>query len=58
MIYNNIHPNFKPPRQGDVKDSLADIERITGIGYRVGTQLNEGLLELLSWMRNIRTPQS
>ena len=55
MIGTDIYPNFNPPRQGDVRDSLADIQRISKLGYNVEIQLNQGLSELLSWIRNIRT---
>ena len=38
---------FKPKRAGDVKNSAADITKITQLGYKAKVSLKEGLKEIL-----------
>jgi len=54
LIGTQLNPNFYKTRQGDVRDSHADINRITSLGYDVTTHLDEGLSELLNWMKDSR----
>jgi UDP-glucose 4-epimerase len=50
MVDEDVGVEYQPPRQGDVRDSLADIskaERILGFKPNVG--IEEGLQEYISW---------
>jgi len=43
-------PNYGPPREGDIKHSLADISRATNeLGYQPKAQLHEGLRKTINW---------
>jgi nucleoside-diphosphate-sugar epimerase len=45
----------RPPRPGDVRDSLAGLERaLERLGYRPGTSLREGLKRTWSWFLTAR----
>ena len=47
-----IKPNYGPARQGDVRDSLADISRArTDLGYDPQVDINEGLRITLEWFK-------
>ena len=47
-------PQFGPPRPGDVRDSLASIERATELlGYEVEVPLNEGLRRTVRWYQDL-----
>jgi len=49
-IGGNIEPVYGPPRAGDVKHSLASIERIQKeLGYQVGTSFEEGIDRTVQW---------
>lgn len=40
----DLRPEFRPPRAGDVRDSLASLERIGAVlGYRPTVAFDEGL---------------
>jgi len=44
---------FAPEREGDVKQSLADISRAeTGLGYKPSVDFEEGLRRTVEWYRN------
>lgn len=46
------NPVFEPPREGDVRDSRADIARAAQlIGYRPIASLREGLVQTCHWYR-------
>ncbi|MHC4992139.1 MAG: NAD-dependent epimerase/dehydratase family protein [Planctomycetota bacterium] len=46
----DVEPSFGPPRPGDVRHSVADIEEARRLlGYEPRVQLGEGLGELLDW---------
>jgi UDP-glucose 4-epimerase len=45
----DIHPRYALGRAGDIKHSLADIERIRAIGYRPLFSVEDGLRETLEW---------
>ncbi len=48
-----IDPIFEPPREGDVRDSQADITRArTLIGYEPIASLREGLVQTCDWYRS------
>jgi len=43
-------PNYGPPREGDIKHSLADIRRATKeLGYQPKAQFHEGLKKTVAW---------
>jgi nucleoside-diphosphate-sugar epimerase len=43
-------PNYGPPREGDIRHSLADISRATQeLGYRPKTQFHDGLRKTVAW---------
>ena len=43
-------PNYGPPREGDIKHSLADITRAaTELGYQPKAQFHEGLRKTVAW---------
>ncbi|RUL84199.1 SDR family oxidoreductase [Tautonia sociabilis] len=46
-----IDPEFGPPREGDVRDSQADLSAIrAGLGYEPVVDFEEGLRRTVSWM--------
>jgi UDP-glucose 4-epimerase len=50
LLGTRIAPTHGKPRTGDVKHSLADIERArTDLGYRPTTEMREGLQRCLAW---------
>ncbi len=47
-----IEAEYAPPRQGDVRDSLADLSKISkGLGYEVLVPINEGLRLTADWLK-------
>ena len=47
-----IEAEYAPPRQGDVRDSLADLSKISkGLGYEVLVSINEGLRRTADWLK-------
>jgi nucleoside-diphosphate-sugar epimerase len=43
-------PNYGPPREGDIKHSLADIDRASQeLGYQPKAQFHEGLKKTVAW---------
>lgn len=47
-----LDPNYEKPRQGDVRDSLADISDAgRELGYKPDFELNLGLEETIKWFR-------
>lgn len=52
MTGSKQEPVHKPPRKGDVRDSLADIQQARKIlGYRVDVSLSDGLDDTVKWYR-------
>jgi UDP-glucose 4-epimerase len=52
LLGARIEPRHGPARAGDVKHSLADVERArTELGYRPSTDMVEGLRRCLEWWR-------
>ena len=48
----DLEPHHKPARQGEVRHSLASIDRARGLlGYEPFTSLREGLAETIGWHR-------
>ena len=52
-IGSRLEPLYGPARQGDVKDSLADITRArTLLGYEPSVSLEDGLKNTIEWYRS------
>ncbi|WP_228851059.1 SDR family oxidoreductase [Aegicerativicinus sediminis] len=50
---SNLEPNYGPPRQGDVRDSLADISKAHRLmGYQPTVTVKEGLKQTWHWFKN------
>jgi len=48
--------HHRPPRSGDVRDSLADISAARrAIGYAASVGIDDGLSEYIAWARSERT---
>jgi UDP-glucose 4-epimerase len=48
ILGTDLEPEFQPPRPGDVRDSLASLDRIRDVlGYRPGVDFEEGLRRTL-----------
>jgi len=53
-IGGNVEPVYGPPRAGDVKHSMAGIERIQReLGYQVGTSFEEGIDRTVQWYQTV-----
>jgi UDP-N-acetylglucosamine/UDP-N-acetyl-alpha-D-glucosaminouronate 4-epimerase len=50
-----VHPEYKAPRHGDIRDSLADISRAKDIGFKPKYSLEEGLKETIRWFEKNRS---
>lgn len=54
ILKTNIKPLYADPRAGDVKHSLADIERARELlGYEVRVSLREGLTRTVEWFSKL-----
>jgi len=50
MNVTDIKPNFAPKRPGDVRKTLADIEKAKkDLGYQPNAKLDEDLIETINW---------
>ncbi len=50
IMDTNTKPQYSDPRRGDVRHSLASIERAAGLlGYRAGVDFKEGLRRTVEW---------
>ncbi|MCB2145708.1 MAG: SDR family oxidoreductase [Deltaproteobacteria bacterium] len=48
-----IDPVFGPPRAGDIRESVSDIDRIRrSLGFRPRVGLRQGLIDTLAWYRD------
>ncbi|HEX6052099.1 MAG TPA: NAD-dependent epimerase/dehydratase family protein, partial [Gemmatimonadaceae bacterium] len=48
----NIPADYNPPRPGDVRDSLASLDRVSRlIGYQPTVDLREGLMKTWQWLQ-------
>jgi nucleoside-diphosphate-sugar epimerase len=49
-----LEPSYGPPRPGDVRHSMAGIERIQKeLGYRVGVSFEEGIERTVQWYQTV-----
>jgi UDP-glucose 4-epimerase len=56
LVGTNLRPIYKPERQGDVRDSQADIAKASALlGYRPLVGLEQGLRRTLEWCQGART---
>lgn len=52
-------PEYKPPREGDIRASVADTDLAEEkLGFRAGTSLEEGLAETYRWYLGVRGRRS
>ncbi len=59
LLGTDIVPTFTPSRPGDVKHSLADIQRArTDLGYEPTTDMAAGLRQTLAWWRQRSTARA
>ena len=48
----NIEPKYDPPRQGDIKHSLADVSKAKKIiGYEPTVTFDEGIRKAIDWYK-------
>lgn len=52
LVGSNVDPTYRDPRQGDVRDSLADISKAKAfLGYDPKVSIREGLEVTLDWFK-------
>jgi UDP-glucose 4-epimerase len=51
ILEKPVVPRYEPARAGDIKHSLADINRAKGMGYIPKYDLNEALFETIEWFK-------
>jgi nucleoside-diphosphate-sugar epimerase len=57
IVGKNLRPIYKEPRDGDVRDSQADISKAKQVlGYQPTVMLEEGLQRTLEWCRTSSAP--
>jgi UDP-glucose 4-epimerase len=57
LLGTAVEPEFAPARAGDVRDSLASLDRIRDtLGYAPSVPFEEGLHRTLDWMRRAALP--
>jgi nucleoside-diphosphate-sugar epimerase len=55
ILGTNIEPTFGPAREGDVKDSQADIFKARKLlGYEPIVPFEEGLRQTVEWFKSTR----
>ena len=52
ILAKKVRPRYESARAGDIKHSLADINRAKGMGYFPKYDLEEALLETIEWFKN------
>ena len=59
MVSANLEPNYTEARQGDVRDSQADISKARlMLNYRPSVGLEEGLRRTIDWYRSTESLRS
>lgn len=59
MVSANLEPNYAEARQGDVRDSQADISKARlMLNYRPSVDLKEGLRQTIDWYRSTESLHS
>jgi UDP-glucose 4-epimerase len=54
VLEREIVPRYEPARAGDIKHSLADINRAKGMGYIPRYDLREALFETIEWFKRLQ----
>jgi nucleoside-diphosphate-sugar epimerase len=58
LLGRQIKPEYQEARKGDVRHSLADISKASGmLGYHPAVTLDQGLEKALEWYRGLTLPQ-
>ena len=52
ILAKEVRPRYESARAGDIKNSLADINRAKGMGYFPKYDLEEALLETIEWFKS------
>lgn len=55
ILGREVHPQYKAPRPGDIRHSLADIGKAKDIGFEPKYSLEEGLKETIRWFEKNRS---
>jgi UDP-glucose 4-epimerase len=53
LLGRDMKPLHEAPREGDIRDSAADISKAKSIGYEAGYSLEEGLGETVGWFKSV-----
>lgn len=51
LLNKNIEPVFAPPKEGDIKHSVADVSKSKKCGFVAETKLEDGLRKTIEWFR-------
>lgn len=52
LIGSDLKPKYLDPRQGDIKESLADVSNLEKIDFKTNPNFEEQLLETINWFKN------
>ena len=59
LLGTNVQPRHEPPRKGDIRDSMADINQARRLlGYEVQIDLEEGLRRSIDYYRSLVSAQA
>jgi len=53
LLRKDMKPLHEVPREGDIRDSVADISKAKSIGYEAGYSLEEGLRVTVGWFKSL-----
>jgi UDP-glucose 4-epimerase len=53
ILAKEVRPRYESARAGDIKHSVADINRAKGMGYLPKYNLEEALLETIEWFKKV-----
>lgn len=53
LLGKDMKPLHEAPREGDIRDSVADISKAKSIGYEAGYSLEEGLGVTVGWFKSV-----
>jgi UDP-glucose 4-epimerase len=49
ILGREVHPQYRAPRPGDIRHSLADVGKARDMGFEPKYNLEEGLRETIRW---------
>lgn len=52
LLGKDMKPVHESPREGDIRESVADVSKARAIGYKAGYSLEKGLRETMEWFNN------